>query len=117
MLISCVICTSTVIFRWIAIRGVAGLIVVANLVWLLSGAILSLPPSKSNSKSVIGTRSRASFAVASLGLLVGSSVASAILQDTVHLLGCIFSLELRCWRLPQCDYRFCKMGLVVSKAV
>jgi hypothetical protein len=44
-------------------------------------------PSKSNSKSVIGTRFETSFAVASLGLLVGSSVADAILQATVHFTG------------------------------
>ena len=86
MLIPCVIVAVIVCFGWIGVHNVAGLMVFAILYGFFSGAILSLPPSVmaslSPSLAVIGTRAGTSFAVASLGLLVGSPVAGALLHGS-----------------------------------
>ena len=70
-------------FIWIGIHNAAGLIVFASMYGFFSGTFVSLPPaaivSISPSLDVVGTRMGMSFGVASLGLLIGTPIAGAIL--------------------------------------
>jgi MFS family permease len=121
MLIPFIFCAGVVVFGWIVVHNVAGLMVFAILYGFFSGAILSLPPSViaslSPSLAVIGTRSGTSFAVASLGLLVGSPVAGAILQSSGRYVGLqVFAgALLLAAAMGMGVARICKTGLVVSK--
>ena len=120
MLIPCVFGAGIVCFGWIGVHNIAGLMVFTILYGFLSGAILSLPPSViaglSPSLAVIGTRSGTSFAVASLGLLVGSPVAGVILQKSGGFIGldAFAGALLLVAATGMSIARICKTGLVVS---
>ncbi|EME85210.1 uncharacterized protein MYCFIDRAFT_65738 [Pseudocercospora fijiensis CIRAD86] len=72
-------------FCWIAVDGLAGLLVFCIMYGLFSGTFVSLPPttvvSLSPSLSVVGTRMGMSFSFAAFGVLVGNPVAGAILTS------------------------------------
>jgi len=70
-------------FIWIGIRNQPGLIVFALLYGFFSGTFVSLPPTTvvtlSPSLGVVGVRMGMNFFLASIGLLVGTPIAGAIL--------------------------------------
>lgn len=91
MLIPCCLASCILMFGWIGIEDVAGLVVFALLFGFFSGTFVSLPPTAIVSLSphlgVVGTRMGMAFTVASLGLLVGTPVSGAILQSTGNWIG------------------------------
>lgn len=91
MLIPCCLASCILIFGWIGIEDIAGLIVFALLFGFFSGTFVSLPPTAIVSLSphlgVVGTRMGMAFTVASLGLLVGTPVSGAILNSTGKWIG------------------------------
>lgn len=71
-------------FVWIGIRDVAGAVVFACFYGYASGAIVSLPPSiltrMSPNMSVVGTRLGMIFMFAGCGILIGTPIASTLLD-------------------------------------
>jgi MFS family permease len=71
-------------FVWIGIRDVAGTVVFACFYGYASGAIVSLPPSiltrMSPKMSVVGTRLGMTFMFAGCGFLIGTPIASTVLD-------------------------------------
>ena len=91
ILVPCCFAASILSFAWIGIDKAPGLIVFAILYGFFSGAFVSLPPTAvvalSPHLGVIGTRMGMCFALASLGLLIGTPVSGAILNRTGDFLG------------------------------
>jgi len=108
------------VFIWIAVVDIGGLIIFAFIYGFFSGAILSLPTivvvSLSPSLSVVGTRLGTSFAVASLGLLIGTPASGAILRDTEQYVGLqVFAgTMLMMSTALTCTARYYKAGLRVG---
>ena len=84
MLIPTSLVASLLAYAWIGIRNVPGLIVFAILYGFFSGTFVSLPPTTvvtlSPNLGVVGVRMGMNFFLASLGLLIGTPIAGAILQ-------------------------------------
>lgn len=76
-------CCAVLLFSWIAVRGSAGIIIWSIFWGLMSSVIVALPgaiiPLLCPSSSVIGTRTGMYWAVAGLGILIGSPVAGALI--------------------------------------
>lgn len=83
VLIPFILVAGGLIFAWIGIHNLAGVIVFCILFGFFSGSIVSLPPTAlvtlSPDLSVIGTRMGMCFSFAGLGLLIGNPIAGAIL--------------------------------------
>ena len=90
-LLFCELCTGILIFCWIPIQNISGVIPFAILYGFFSGAVVSLPPTVliaiSPDLSKIGTRLGMSFSFAGFGLLVGNPMAGALLQSKFHYVG------------------------------
>ncbi|KAJ8101775.1 major facilitator superfamily domain-containing protein [Lipomyces tetrasporus] len=82
--IPCAVLTVVVAFSWLSSTTAASVILVAFFYGFFSGSFVSLPPSVLVSLSpdmkMIGTRMGMSFAVAGLGLLIGTPIAGALLK-------------------------------------
>ncbi|KAI9040056.1 MCT family MFS transporter [Aspergillus affinis] len=83
--------TAILAFAWIGVHNVPGIIVLAILYGLCSGGFVSLPPvvMASLTKDIrdLGTRLGMIFATTSIGLLIGTPIGGAILNDTHKYLG------------------------------
>ncbi|PLB45085.1 monocarboxylate transporter [Aspergillus steynii IBT 23096] len=83
--------TAILAFAWIGVHNVPGIIVLAVLYGLCSGGFVSLPPvvMASLTKDIrdLGTRLGMMFATTSIGLLIGTPIGGAILNDTNKYLG------------------------------
>lgn len=77
--------SATLTFCWIAIRSTAGLLAFCVLYGFFSGSFVSLPGptvvSLSPNLALLGTRMGMCLAICGFGLLIGSPVGGAILQD------------------------------------
>ncbi|KAI9757034.1 MAG: hypothetical protein M4579_003603 [Chaenotheca gracillima] len=85
MLIPCSLIASILAFAWIGIKSSAGLIVFCALYGFFSGTFVSLPPTVtytlSPSLGVVGARLGMVFLPSSIGLLIGTPIAGAILKS------------------------------------
>lgn len=83
--------TAILAFAWIGVHNVPGIIVLAVLYGLCSGGFVSLPPvvMASLTKDIrdLGTRLGMMFATTSIGLLIGTPIGGAILNNTNTYLG------------------------------
>ncbi|KAK3368344.1 MFS transporter, MCP family, solute carrier family 16, member 10 [Podospora didyma] len=90
-LLSCICISGVLIFCWIPVKTLAGLIPFAILYGFFSGAVVSLPPTAmvtlSPDISKVGQRMGMSFSFAGFGLLVGNPIAGAILRGQSKYLG------------------------------
>ncbi|KAF2000043.1 MFS general substrate transporter [Amniculicola lignicola CBS 123094] len=87
IVIPCAIVSSVLCFCYMTIRSTAGMIVIMAFYGFFSGSFVSLPPSIIVSMSLdarekIGTRMGQSFACVALGLLVGTPIGGAILDES-----------------------------------
>ncbi|KAI9713343.1 MAG: hypothetical protein M1828_001436 [Chrysothrix sp. TS-e1954] len=91
LLTPCIAATAILAFAWISVTNEGGLIAFALVYGFFSGTILSLPPvavvSLCPNLGVVATRLGTSFALASLGLLIGTPISGAILSDTQQFTG------------------------------
>lgn len=103
VLIPAVFVAMVLTFSWISISTTAGCIVFSCLYGFSIGSILSLPAfvisSLCSDPGVIGTRMGNSFAVSSVGLLMGPPIAAVILQcgswlGTQLFAGCMLMVAL-----------------------
>ena len=78
-------CCGILLFCWIAVHSTAAIIVWSVLWGLLSSVVVALPnatiPLLSPTMSVVGTRTGMYWAVAGLGLLIGSPVAGKLIVN------------------------------------
>lgn len=85
ILIPCAAATSILIYCLIDAVDVAGIVIIAILYGFFSGTFVSLPPSifvsLSPNRGVIGTRMGMGFSTVSIGVLVGTPIAGAILGE------------------------------------
>ncbi|KAJ5610832.1 MFS general substrate transporter [Penicillium lagena] len=81
----CTIICGALMFALIDLSNLAGVVVVALLYGFFSGAFVSLPPTcfvrLSPDRGLIGTRMGMGYAAMTVGNLIGTPVAGAILQD------------------------------------
>ncbi|KAJ6094959.1 MFS general substrate transporter [Penicillium canescens] len=81
----CTIICGALMFALVNLSGLAGMVVVSLLYGFFSGAFVSLPPTcfahLSPDRGLIGTRMGMGYAVMTIGNLVGTPVAGAILQN------------------------------------
>ncbi|KAI5462806.1 major facilitator superfamily domain-containing protein [Mariannaea sp. PMI_226] len=86
ILLFCIFTSGILVFFWIPIQNLAGVIAFAILYGFFSGAVVSLPPtalvSISPDISKVGTRLGMSFSFAGFGLLVGNPIAGALLKGS-----------------------------------
>lgn len=91
MLVPCLFGAAILTFAWLGVHNEGGIIAFALIYGFFSGTILSLPPmvivSLSPRLEVLATRMGMSLSVVSLGLLVGTPVSGAILNDTNSFVG------------------------------
>ena len=91
VLLFCNIVSGALIFFWITVRSVAGVVAFSIFYGFFSGAVVSLPPTAlmglSPDLTKVGTRLGMSFSFAGLGLLVGNPIAGAILAGRIHFVG------------------------------
>ncbi|KAL4904573.1 hypothetical protein BDW74DRAFT_154171 [Aspergillus multicolor] len=91
MLIPAVSITAILSFVWIGVHTVPGIIVLSILYGMFSGGFVSLPPvvmaSITKDMRELGTRLGMVFAITSFGLLIGTPIGGAILNDTNDYLG------------------------------
>ncbi|KAI9801590.1 MAG: hypothetical protein M1825_003269 [Sarcosagium campestre] len=84
VIVPCAFLSAVTAFAWIAAKNTAGLIVISILYSFFSGGLMALPPavivSLSPSMNEVGTRIGMAFFVGSLGVLIGSPIAGAILD-------------------------------------
>ena len=85
MTITCCLSTGAVIFIWLAVRNVWGIILIVILYGFISGGLVSLPPATiavlSKNPEEIGTRVGMAFTICSFGALVGNPIAGALLPN------------------------------------
>ena len=85
IIFSCTIVCGALMFALVNLSSLAGMVVVALLYGFFSGAFVSLPPTcfvhLSPDRSLIGTRMGMGYAVMTIGNLIGTPVAGAILQN------------------------------------
>ncbi|KAK5795852.1 hypothetical protein VI817_005137 [Penicillium citrinum] len=83
--------TSILAFVWIGVHTVPGIIILAIFYGFFSGGFVSLPPvvmaSMTPDVRDLGTRLGMMFAIVSFGLLIGTPIGGAILNDTHKYLG------------------------------
>lgn len=83
--------TGILAFVWIGVHTVPGIIILAVLYGLFSGGFVSLPPvvmiSLTKDMRDLGTRLGMVFAITSFGLLVGTPIGGAIVNNTHGFLG------------------------------
>ncbi|KAB8204798.1 major facilitator superfamily domain-containing protein [Aspergillus parasiticus] len=81
----CTIVCGALMFALVNLSSLAGMVVVSLLYGFFSGAFVSLPPTcfvhLSPDRNSIGTRMGMGYAVMTIGNLIGTPVAGAILQD------------------------------------
>lgn len=91
MLLFCIFTSGILVFFWITIQDLAGVIAFAILYGFFSGAVVALPPTAlitiSPDISKVGTRLGMSFSFAGFGLLVGNPIAGALLRSEFHYKG------------------------------
>jgi MFS family permease len=91
ILLFCIFTSGILVFFWIAIQDLVGVIAFAILYGFFSGAVVSLPPTAlvtiCPDLSKIGTRLGMSFSFAGFGLLVGNPIAGALLRSGLHYEG------------------------------
>lgn len=91
MLTPAVTITSILAFVWIRVHTVPGIIILAVFYGFFSGGFVSLPPvvmaSMTPDVRDLGTRLGMVFAITSIGLLIGTPIGGAILNDTNQYLG------------------------------
>ncbi|KAI9795931.1 MAG: hypothetical protein M1833_006579 [Piccolia ochrophora] len=84
VIIPCAFLSAVTAFAWIAAKSSASMIVVSILYSFFSGGLMALPPAVivtlSPSMNEVGTRIGMAFFVGSLGVLIGSPIAGAILD-------------------------------------
>ncbi|KAG9779526.1 MFS-type transporter dbaD [Exophiala dermatitidis] len=106
-LIPCALMTAVLAFVWIAVKNLGGTIVFALLYGMFSGGFVSMPPvaivSLTKDMHKLGTRMGQCFFISAFGLLVGTPVSGAILNNsgkwigvqlfsaiTICITGCLF---------------------------
>jgi MFS family permease len=86
IIVPCAWISALVIFCFISVSSVAGIIILILIFGFFSGTFVSLPPTiivhMTTNRGLIGTRMGMCFAFVSLGVLVGTPIAGAIL--TAH---------------------------------
>lgn len=91
MLTPAVTITAILAFSWISVHTVPGIIVLAVFYGFFSGGFVSLPPVvmayMTPDVRDLGTRMGQMFAVVSIGLLIGTPIGGAILNNTGGYLG------------------------------
>ncbi|ESZ97359.1 hypothetical protein SBOR_2243 [Sclerotinia borealis F-4128] len=111
---------SIVAFGWIGVHSVGGLVVFAILYGFSTGCFVSIPPtvivSLSPHLGVVGTRMGMTFAVAGLGLLIGTPVAGQILSNsgyvsTIAFCGALLLVTVACFAAA----RMYKTGMYIKK--
>ena len=89
VIIPCIILSAAVVFAWISVTTTSGLIAVSFFYSFVSGGLVALPPailvSLSPSLAHVGTRVGMAFSIGSLGVLIGSPIAGAILKSQSNL--------------------------------
>jgi predicted MFS family arabinose efflux permease len=84
IIIPCALLSGVLILCLIAVKNVAGIIVICVLFGFFSGTFVSLPPTiivhMSPNRGLIGTRMGMCFAFVSIGVLIGTPIAGAILD-------------------------------------
>lgn len=109
-----------VAFGWIGVHSVGSIVVFAILYGFSTGCFVSIPPtvivSLSPHLGVVGTRMGMTFAIAGLGLLVGTPVAGKILLSsgyvsTIAFCGTLLLTTVACFVAA----RLCKTGIHVMK--
>jgi predicted MFS family arabinose efflux permease len=96
----CTVICGALMFALVNLSSLAGMVVVALLYGFFSGAFVSLPPTcfvqLSPDRSLIGTRMGMGYAVMTIGNLIGTPVAGAILQsngfNSMWIFGAIMSI-------------------------
>jgi MFS family permease len=105
-----VACSSVVLFCWIAVKSIAGVIVWSAIWGLVSSVIVAMPgamiPLLSPSLAVIGTRTGMYWAGVGIGVLIGSPIAGALID--------IQSPEIRWWHLQVFAGVFMGFGALCS---
>jgi predicted MFS family arabinose efflux permease len=83
-LIPCTFACGVLLFTWIAIHDIGGLLVFAILYGFFSGSFVSLSPSTivslSNDMHKVGTRLGMCFSISGIGVLIGCPVGGALLN-------------------------------------
>ncbi|EXJ82007.1 hypothetical protein A1O1_08075 [Capronia coronata CBS 617.96] len=91
VLIPCTVVTAMLAIVWMAVHSLAGIVVFVIVYGLSSGAIVSMPPvavvSLTKDMRKLGTRMGQCFFISAFGLLVGTPVSGAILNNTGSWLG------------------------------
>ncbi|TKA32032.1 hypothetical protein B0A50_01278 [Salinomyces thailandicus] len=86
MIIPCSLLAGVLCLCFMAAQGIAAVIVVCAFYGFFSGTLVSLPPTifvtLTKSRAVIGTRMGMGFAIISIGLLVGTPIDGAILNNS-----------------------------------
>jgi predicted MFS family arabinose efflux permease len=84
IIIPCALLSGILIFCLIPVTGVAGIVIICIFFGFFSGTFVSLPPTiivhMSPNRGLIGTRMGMCFAFVSLGVLIGTPIAGAILD-------------------------------------
>jgi MFS family permease len=96
----CTVVCGALMFSLVDLTSLAGMVVVSLLYGFFSGAFVSLPPTcfvhLSPDRSLIGTRMGMGYAVMTIGNLIGTPVAGAILQskgfNSMWIFGAIMSI-------------------------
>jgi MFS family permease len=96
----CTVVCGALMFSLVNLTSLAGMVVVSLLYGFFSGAFVSLPPTcfvhLSPDRSLIGTRMGMGYAVMTIGNLIGTPVAGAILQskgfNSMWIFGAIMSI-------------------------
>lgn len=123
MLTPAVTVTSILAFVWIRVYTVPGIIILAVFYGFFSGGFVSLPPvvmaTMTPDVRDLGTRLGMVFAITSIGLLIGTPIGGAILNDTHQYLG--VQLFTGCCLLASAflfgSLRFVRSGLRVKSKV
>jgi MFS family permease len=113
MFVPSILVASILCFAWMGVKNTAGVVVFSFLYGIASGLILTLPAisiiSLSPNLGVVGTRMGMAFAVSSLGMLIGTPIAGAIVKSgwtalqvysgAVLIFSASFMLAARVWKV------------------